>query len=74
MVEWVAEVVLARPEKLNTMTPTFFAEVQRAFETLDADPTVNVIIVRAEGRMFTAGLDLKEAADRKSTRLNSSHT
>jgi enoyl-CoA hydratase len=58
----VAEVILSRAAKLNTMTPTFFTEMQHAFELLDADDSVNVIIVRAEGRMFTAGLDLNEAA------------
>ena len=57
----VAEIVLARPEKLNAMTTGFFHEVRDATRALERAPDVRVIIVRAEGRMFTAGLDLKEA-------------
>jgi len=58
----VAEVVLNTPERLNAMTTKFFHEVKYAFEELDADPTVRAVVVWAEGRMFTCGLDLKEAA------------
>jgi enoyl-CoA hydratase len=58
----VAEVVLARPKALNTMTAAFFDEIGRVFRALDRDPEVNAILVWAEGRMFTAGLDLKAAA------------
>ena len=57
----LAEVVLARPEKLNAMSRAFFFEVKRAFEDLDADDTVRAVVLWAEGRHFTAGLDLKEA-------------
>jgi enoyl-CoA hydratase len=57
----IAEVVLARPEKLNAMSRGFFFEVRSAFEQLDANPDVRVVVLWAEGRHFTAGLDLKEA-------------
>jgi len=57
----VAEVVLARPEKLNAMSRAFFFEIRRAFEDIAADERTRAVVVRAEGRMFTAGLDLKEA-------------
>ncbi len=58
----VAEVVLNTPDRLNAMTTKFFHEVKAAFEELDADPVVRAVILWAEGRMFTCGLDLKEAA------------
>lgn len=58
----VAEVVLDRPDKLNAMAPTFFAEIRDAFEEVDRDAAIRVAILRAEGRHFTAGLDLKAAA------------
>ena len=58
----VAEVVLNTPDRLNAMTTKFFHEVKAAFEELDADPSVRAVVVWAEGRMFTCGLDLKEAA------------
>ncbi|KAL6067612.1 Delta(3,5)-Delta(2,4)-dienoyl-CoA isomerase, peroxisomal [Balamuthia mandrillaris] len=58
----VAEVVLCRAKQLNTMTPTFFEELGRAFKELDEDETVRVVLLWAEGRVFTAGLDLKAAS------------
>jgi enoyl-CoA hydratase len=58
----VAEVVLNNPAKLNAMAPKFFDEVKAAFEELDADDTVRAIVLWAEGRLFTAGLDLVAAA------------
>ncbi len=39
------QVVLSRPDKLNTMTPTFFDEVGAAFKQLNEDDEVNVILV-----------------------------
>jgi enoyl-CoA hydratase len=58
----VAEVVLNTPERLNAMSMQFFHEIERAVRDLDRDPEVRAVIVWAEGRLFTAGLDLKEAA------------
>ncbi|MEM7353131.1 MAG: crotonase/enoyl-CoA hydratase family protein [Acidobacteriota bacterium] len=58
----VAEVVLDRPEKLNAMAPIFFDELRAAFEEVDRDEAIRVAILRAEGPHFTAGLDLKVAA------------
>lgn len=58
----VAEVVLATPERLNAMSIKFFREIRQVFQEIDSDREIRVAIVRAEGRMFTAGLDLKEAA------------
>jgi enoyl-CoA hydratase len=57
----IAEVVLANPDKLNAMSRSFFFEIKRAFEEVDADPDLRVAVLWAEGRHFTAGLDLKEA-------------
>ena len=59
---FVAEVVLCHPEKRNAMTTRFFRECGRAFDEIDADPDLRVAIVRAEGPVFSAGLDLVEAA------------
>jgi len=58
----VATVVLNRPEKRNTMTMAFFREVRSIFESLDADESVRVVLIKARGKSFTAGLDLVEAA------------
>lgn len=58
----VAEVVLDNPQKMNAMAPAFFEEIRRAFQEIDADPDIHVAILWAEGKHFTAGLDLKAAA------------
>jgi len=43
------------------MAPRFFREIKQAFEELDEDDGVRVAIIRSEGPVFSAGLDLKEA-------------
>jgi enoyl-CoA hydratase len=58
----VAEVVLNTPDRLNAMSIKFFHEIKAAFEQLDLDLDVRAVVIWAEGRLFTAGLDLKEAA------------
>jgi enoyl-CoA hydratase/carnithine racemase len=39
----------------------FFKELTGHFRRLDEDPTVRAVVIRAEGKSFTAGLDLMEA-------------
>lgn len=58
----VATVTLSRGEQLNTMNHAFFTDIGDCFTALDDDPSVRAIVLCAEGRLFTAGLDLKEAA------------
>ena len=58
----VAWLILNRPEKRNTMNYAFFDELLELFERFDADPEIRVIVIRAEGRSFTAGIDLMEMA------------
>jgi enoyl-CoA hydratase len=58
----VAEVVLNTPDRLNAMSIKFFHEIKAAFEQLDLDAEIRAVVIWAEGRLFTAGLDLKEAA------------
>ena len=57
----VAWLILNRPEKRNSMTWEFFAELGDSFRAFDEDPEVRAIVIRAEGKMFTAGLDLVAA-------------
>ncbi len=59
---YVASVILNRPEKRNTMPTGFFRDLKDLFEELDNRDTVRVIVIRAEGKSFTAGLDLMEAS------------
>jgi enoyl-CoA hydratase/carnithine racemase len=58
----VATVTLARPDRLNAMDGAFFTELRALFEALSDDGSVRAIVLAAEGRHFTAGLDLDWAA------------
>ena len=50
--------ILNRPDKRNAMDEDFFRELTEAFLHFDQDPEVRVVIVRGEGRGFSAGIDL----------------
>lgn len=50
---------LARPEKRNAFTPTMVNEVAHALETANNDPMIKVVLLKAEGPVFCAGMDLK---------------
>ncbi len=58
---YVAEVVLNRPEAGNAFNAQLFADVHDAFEALDGDDDCRAIVLRAEGKAFTYGLDLMSA-------------
>jgi enoyl-CoA hydratase/carnithine racemase len=51
----VLTVSLDRPDQLNAQTPATWAALARVGATLDDD--VRVVVVRGEGRSFSAGLD-----------------
>jgi len=55
----VGEVIMSRGEKLNVMDRAFFEELGVALEYLEASDRVNAVLLWAEGKLFTAGLDLK---------------
>lgn len=55
----IAEVELIGPGKGNAMGPDFWREVPEAFDELDADREVRVVLVHGSGDNFSFGLDLK---------------
>jgi enoyl-CoA hydratase/carnithine racemase len=55
--EGVADVRLARPEKLNALDTAMFEALARTGEDLAADATVRAVVLSGEGRGFCAGLD-----------------
>jgi enoyl-CoA hydratase/carnithine racemase len=55
----VATVTLCRPDVLNAQTPAMWTELGDISRKLPGD--VRVVIVRGEGRAFSAGLDLSVA-------------
>jgi enoyl-CoA hydratase/carnithine racemase len=60
----VARVVLSRPEARNALNLEMCHALTAAFEGLDADPAVRVVLVAAEGPVFCAGADMKERTGR----------
>ena len=58
----VAWLILCRPERRNAMGMSFFEELTEHFRQFDRDERVRVVVIRAEGPSFTAGLDLLEAS------------
>jgi enoyl-CoA hydratase len=54
----IAELTLSRPEQMNTMTPAFFPALRDAVQALDDAGRTRVLIVRAEGKHFSAGMAL----------------
>jgi enoyl-CoA hydratase/carnithine racemase len=55
----VATVTLCRPEVLNAQTPEMWGRLREIGKDLSGD--VRVVVVRGEGRAFSAGLDLAAA-------------
>lgn len=53
----VTEVVLNNPERLNSVDVAGHRELTAIWSDLDADPETKVILLRAEGRAFSAGGD-----------------
>lgn len=55
----VAELVLNRPAKLNTVTPWMVEELRRLSMEINQTPSIHVVILRGEGeRAFCAGTDI----------------
>ena len=54
----IATITLNRPDKLNAIDPAMVGELNAAMDAAEADDTVRVIVLRGEGRAFSAGFDL----------------
>jgi enoyl-CoA hydratase len=56
----VAILTLNRPAKLNALSNELIAALMEAFDNIELDPSVGVIIVTGAGRAFSAGADILE--------------
>ena len=59
----IATITLHRPDQLNAFTGTMMREVIDAFDRVDADDDVRVVIVTGAGRGFCAGADLSSGGE-----------
>lgn len=50
---------LNRPQKRNAFTPTMVNEIDHAFDVVNNDDQINLVLIKAEGPIFCAGMDLK---------------
>jgi len=60
--EHVADVRLARPDKLNALDPAMFDALIGAIDRLSAMPGLRAVVLSGEGRGFCAGLDMASMA------------
>jgi enoyl-CoA hydratase len=60
----VAVVTLNRPQQLNALSYALFKDLSLAMQELDRDDQIRVIIVTGGEKVFAAGADIKEMADR----------
>lgn len=56
----VAILVLNQPGKLNALSTPMLQAISAQLDAIEADPTLRVLVIRAEGKAFCAGHDLKE--------------
>ena len=58
--EGIAILTLNRPEKLNAINKQMDAELLDAFNSVEQDNDVRVLIITGAGRVFCAGADIKD--------------
>ncbi|NYT41372.1 crotonase/enoyl-CoA hydratase family protein [Sphingomonas sp. R-74633] len=58
----IADVRLARPDKMNALDPAMFAGIVDAIARLEQEPGLRAVVLSGEGRGFCAGLDMASMA------------
>jgi enoyl-CoA hydratase len=54
----IAHIRFNRPEKANSMIPAFWTELPAVVNELSRDAACRVIVLSAEGRHFSSGMDI----------------
>lgn len=53
-----AYVILNKPDKLNALDFSMYEDILRYMKELDKDPSIRVVILKGNGRAFSAGFDI----------------
>jgi enoyl-CoA hydratase/carnithine racemase len=59
----IARITLARPERLNALSPQALEELIAAAHELSLVPGIKVVVVQGGGRAFSAGFDIDAVGD-----------
>jgi len=54
---------LNRPQKANSMIPSFWTELPAAVNTLSREASARVLVISAEGKHFSSGMDISVFTD-----------
>ncbi|MBM4433294.1 MAG: enoyl-CoA hydratase/isomerase family protein, partial [Chloroflexi bacterium] len=54
----VATITLNRPEKYNALSFNCYLEIMQAFENIEKDKEIKVVVIKSSGKAFCAGADL----------------
>src|SRR5215470_10921515 len=66
----VSIITLNRPDKLNAITVELKRRLVERFHEADRDPATSVVVLRAEGRSFSAGYDIGPSPARAARKGN----
>ena len=56
--DYIAHLVLNRPEVMNTMNPTFWRELDEVLTHIQRDGTARALVISSTGKHFSAGMSL----------------
>jgi enoyl-CoA hydratase/carnithine racemase len=70
----VSTITLNRPDKRNALTTGMISRLHGEIERLASDGDVRVVVLRAAGAAFCAGLDLRELAEQRAAGAAETHT
>lgn len=61
----IATLTLNRPDAMNSMNGVMMRELAESLESLQSDTVVQVLVIKGEGRAFSAGGDIKAMIDKE---------
>ena len=61
--EGIAHIRFNRPEKANSMIPSFWTELPAVINELSRDAAARVIVLSADARHFSSGMDISVSTE-----------